>query len=154
MAASALPIAVTLFALFNPPDGLSAIGSFAWLTVFAILVRTALTFFVIPHLALGAEMAPDYLQRSTLYSFGSLIGGVGGALIGFAVYWVFFPTTDEFNPGLLNAEGYRTFTLVAGVILVASIGLCVLGTAREIPNLPAPEAEAKLLVHRHGARHT
>ncbi|MYB39054.1 MAG: hypothetical protein F4Y26_17050 [Gammaproteobacteria bacterium] len=86
MAASAIPIAITLFALFNPPDGLSAVGSFAWLTVFAILVRTALTFFVIPHLALGAEMTPDYLQRSTLYSFGSLIGGVGGALIGFAVY--------------------------------------------------------------------
>ncbi|MDE0694178.1 MAG: MFS transporter [Gammaproteobacteria bacterium] len=142
MAASAIPIAITLFALFNPPDGLSAIGSFAWLTVFAILVRTALTFFVIPHLALGAEMTPDYLQRSTLYSFGALIGGVGGALIGFAVYWVLFPTTDEFSPGLLNAEGYRTFTLAAGIILIASIGLCALGTAGEIPNLKAPEAGA------------
>jgi Na+/melibiose symporter-like transporter len=143
MAASAIPIAITLFALFNPPEGLSEIGSFAWLAVFAILVRTALTFFNIPHLALGAEMTPDYLQRSTLYSFGSLIGGVGGALIGFAVYWVFFPTTDEFNPGLLNADGYRTFTLAAGVILVASIGFCVVGTAGEIPNLKTPETVAR-----------
>ena len=41
-----------------PPDGLAEFGNFVWLTVFAILVRTALTFFVIPHLALGAEMAP------------------------------------------------------------------------------------------------
>ncbi|HBV25332.1 MAG TPA: hypothetical protein DEB44_05315, partial [Acidimicrobiaceae bacterium] len=104
MAGAAIPLAIAFFFLFYPPDGLAEFGNFVWLTVFAILVRTALTFFVIPHLALGAEMAPDYLQRSTLYSFGSLIGGIGGALIGFAVYWVFFPTTDEFNPGLLNAD--------------------------------------------------
>ena len=144
MAAAVIPIAITLFLLFSPPDGLSAFGNFVWLTVFAILVRTALTFFVIPHLALGAEMAPDYLQRSTLYSFGSLIGGIGGALIGFAVYWVFFPTTDEFNPGLLNADGYRSFTLTAAVILTAAIGLCLFGTAGEIPNLKTAESATRL----------
>ena len=65
MAASALPTAVTFFALFNPPDGLSSIGNFVWLAGFAILVRSALTVFVIPHLALGAEIAPDYLQRGS-----------------------------------------------------------------------------------------
>ena len=144
MAGAAAPIAIAFFLLFNPPEGLTAVGSFVWLTVFAVLVRTALTFFVIPHLALGAEMAPDYLQRSTLYSFGSLIGGIGGALFGFAVYWVFFPTTDEFNPGLLNADGYSYFTLTAGVILVGAIGLCVFGTAGEIPNLKTPESTTRL----------
>ncbi len=143
MAASAIPIAITFFALFNPPDGMSEITTFTWLTVFAILVRTAVTCFVIPHLALGAEMAPGYLQRSTLYSYGSLIGGLGGALIGFAVYWVFFPTTDEFNPGLLNADGYQPFTLAAGFIIVTAIGLCVFGTAGEIPRLKTPEAKVR-----------
>lgn len=144
MAGAAIPLAIAFFFLFYPPDGLAEFGNFVWLTVFAILVRTALTFFVIPHLALGAEMAPDYLQRSTLYSFGSLIGGIGGALIGFAVYWVFFPTTDEFNPGLLNADGYLPFALTAGVILVGAITLCVFGTAGEIPNLNKPESVTRL----------
>lgn len=144
MAASAIPLAISLILLFNPPDGLAEFGSFLWLTVFAILLRTAQTFFVIPHLALGAEMAPDYLQRSTLYSYGSLIGGIGGALIGFAVYWVFFPTTDEFNPGLLNADGYLPFTLTAGVILIGAIALCVFGTAGQIPHLQMPESMTRL----------
>ena len=35
MAGAAIPIAITLFLLFSPPDGLSAFGSFVWLTVFA-----------------------------------------------------------------------------------------------------------------------
>lgn len=144
MAGAAIPLAIALFLLFNPPDGLTDIGNFIWLTVFAILIRSAQTFFSIPHLALGAEMAPDYLQRSTLYSYGTLIGGIGGALIGFAVYWVFFPTTDEFNPGLLNADGYLPFTLTAGVILIGAIGLCVFGTAGEIPNLKRAESTTKL----------
>ena len=67
-----------------------------------------------------------------------------GHLSGFAVYWVFFPTTDEFNPGLLNADGYLPFTLTAGVILIGAIGLCVFGTAGEIPNLKRAESTTKL----------
>ena len=46
MLGAAVPIAIAFFLLFNPPDGLTAFGSFVWLTVFAVLVRTALTFFV------------------------------------------------------------------------------------------------------------
>ena len=44
MAASAIPLAISLILLFNPPDGLAEFGSFLWLTVFAILLRTAQTF--------------------------------------------------------------------------------------------------------------
>ena len=64
-------------------------------------------------------------------------------MIGFAV-WVFFPTTDEFNPGLLNADRYLPFALTAGVILVGAITLCVFGTAGEIPNLNKPESVTRL----------
>ena len=131
MAGAAIPLAVALFLLFSPPDGLSAFDQFTWLTLFAILVRTALTFFQIPYLALGAEIALDYHQRLNLFAFGSLIGGIG-----FAVYWWFFPTATEFDPGLLNPDGYTSFTLTAAAIIVGAIALCVLGTAGEIPHLP------------------
>ena len=77
IAISILPIAISFIALFNPPEGLSALGNFIWLVVFAVLVRTTLTIYSIPHFALGAEMAHDYLQRSTLFTFSSIIGGIG-----------------------------------------------------------------------------
>ena len=57
---SAFPLVICFVALFSPPDGLEEFGHFIWLTAFAILVRGALTFYYVPHLALGAELAQDY----------------------------------------------------------------------------------------------
>jgi len=50
---SAVPLGLAFLGLFNPPDGLSEIALFVWLVCFATLVRGALTFYHVPHLALG-----------------------------------------------------------------------------------------------------
>ncbi len=141
--ASAGPLGLTLFALFNPPDGLSEFGYFLWLTVFATLVRGALTFYHVPHLALGAEMAHQYDQRSTLFAFSTLFGALGGAFTGFFAYRVFFPTTAEFNPGLLNPAGYVGFGATFGIAAMLIILICVVGTRKEIPHLPKPRANPR-----------
>jgi glycoside/pentoside/hexuronide:cation symporter, GPH family len=136
--AAALPLAIAFYLLFNPPAGLSQFGYFVWLTVFAILVRGALTFYNVPHLALGAEMARDYAQRSTLFAFSQFFGSFGGALAGFVAYRYFFPTTPEFNPGLLNPDGYVSFGVTFGVVMTLAILACFIGTFREIPHLRQP----------------
>lgn len=136
--AAALPLALAFYLLFNPPEGLSEIGSFIWLTLFAVAVRGALTFYYIPHLALGAEMARDYNQRSTLFAFSTLFGSLGGAFTGFFAYRFFFPTTPEFSPGLLNPAGYSGFGLAFGIAMALAIFACFLGTFREIPHLRQP----------------
>lgn len=136
--AAAVPLAVAFYFLFNPPADLSEFGYFVWLTVFAVLVRGALTFYYVPHLALGAEMARDYGQRSTLYAFSQFFGSVGGAFTGFFAYRFFFPTTPEFNPGLLNPEGYVGFGVTFGIAMTLAILACFVGTFREIPHLQQP----------------
>ena len=77
---SAFPLAVSFFFLFNPPDSLNEFWLVIWLMVFAILVRASMTFYHVPHLALGAELAEDYDQRSTLYAFSTFFGYVGGVI--------------------------------------------------------------------------
>ena len=144
IAMSALPLAITFYLLFAPPQGLSDLGNFLWLTTFAVLVRGAMTFYHIPHLALGAEMAHDYHQRSTLFGFNAFVGMVGGAIVAIVIYRVFFPTTPEFNPGLLNPQGYGDFAIAGGVGMVVALGICVFGTARQIPKLRAATAANKL----------
>ena len=105
--------------------------------MWTLATRIALTFFHVPHLALGAEMAHDYNQRSTMYSYNTFFSMVGQALgVAFA-YAAFFPTTEKFNPGLLNPDGYFEFSWVFGFCVVVAILVCVLGTWREIPYLPA-----------------
>jgi len=132
---ASLPLAATFIALFNPPEALSDLGKFLWLMVFGVLVRTSYTFYNIPHLALGAEMAHDYDQRSTLFAYSAFIGAMSVAVSYGLIMRYYFPTTDEFDPGLLNAARYPLLSLHFAAVMALAIVLCVLGTAREIPNL-------------------
>jgi GPH family glycoside/pentoside/hexuronide:cation symporter len=142
--ASAIPLGITFVLLFSPPDGMSEFGSFIWLTVFAVLVRFCLTLYYIPHMALGAEMAKDYNQRSTLFAFSGLIGAMTAALTHFAIYIFIFPTTEEFSPGTLDPAGYPRFAWIGAIIMVAALVYCVFGTRREIPFLKNTQSESKL----------
>lgn len=135
---SAVPLAITFFLLFSPPGGLGQVGLFAWLTVFAVLVRTAMTAYHIPHLALGAEMTPDYNDRSSVFAYSTLLGWAGGISCIFIAYTVFFPSVPEYENGLLNPDGYPKFAAWFGVAMLVTILYCAWGTRKVIPHLPVP----------------
>ena len=106
LVAAALPLAACFVALFNPPADMTDWQGFFWLLTFGILVRSLYTFYNIPHLALGAEMAHDYDQRSTLFAYSAFIGAMAVAVSYGLIMRYYFPTTPEFDPGLLNAARY------------------------------------------------
>jgi len=134
--AAAIPLGGCFFLIFNPPGGLGDVELAAWLVTFTLLTRIALTFYHVPHLALGAEMARDYNQRSTLYSFNVFFSVLGGAIGTALAYYAFFPTTEQYSPGVLNPHGYVDFSLAFGVGIVLAVLVCAVGTWREIPHLP------------------
>ena len=152
MAGSAIPLAVCIVALFNPPDGMPQLFYFGWLVTFAVLTRLFLTLYHIPHLALGAEMAQDYVDRTRVYSYSQLFQTLATYGFSFLVLTVIFPTTDEASHGMLNGAGYLPFSLIAALGIVTSIGLCVWGTLKEVPHLPpvAFKAEERLSPKRLG----
>jgi glycoside/pentoside/hexuronide:cation symporter, GPH family len=132
---SAVPLGAFFYLMFNPPHGLAEMPLALWLLTFTLLTRVAQTYFTVPYLALGAEMAHDYHQRSTLYSLGYLfatIGAAAGTAIG---YSLFFPTTPQYTPGLLNPRGYQGFSISFAAVIVTAILVCAAGTWREIPHL-------------------
>jgi GPH family glycoside/pentoside/hexuronide:cation symporter len=135
MIAGMLPLGLLFYATFNPPD-LGANGYFVWLLLSATLTRLAVSLYHVPHLALGAEIARDYSQRSTLYAintvflFLAMYGAQGLALR------LFFPTTERFNPGLLDPNAYRTFSIAFAVTMIVAIGISIVGTFREVRFLP------------------
>ncbi len=61
-----IPLALCVFLIFHPPQLVvdSASLLFIWLCLFTILLRTFQTFYVVPHLAMGAELSTDYLERT------------------------------------------------------------------------------------------
>jgi Na+/melibiose symporter-like transporter len=141
IAGSAIPLALCVIALFNPPAGMPDLFYFGWLVVFAVLARLFLTLYHIPHMALGAEMAQDVADRTRVFSYSQLFGTLGAASFSFAMLTLYFPSTEGSSHGMLNPEGYPGFALVAACAIVISIGLCVWGTRREIPYLPGWDVE-------------
>ncbi|MFT7687039.1 MAG: GPH family glycoside/pentoside/hexuronide:cation symporter [Candidatus Azotimanducaceae bacterium] len=149
MAASAAPLGITLFLLFAPPADMSEMFYFAWVLFFAIAVRTFLTLYHIPHLALGAEMEADYNARSTLFSIGLLFSAVSGYGFYFSSLTFIFHPREGLANGLYYAEGYSVMASSAGLIAFIAIMLCVWGTRKVIPDLSkALPSDDKLSLRR------
>ncbi|MCB1645587.1 MAG: MFS transporter [Pseudomonadales bacterium] len=113
---SAIPLAATLILLFMPPANMPEMFYFGWVMFFAIAVRTCLTLYHIPHLALGAEMARDYNERSGLFSIGLLFSALGGYGFYFAIITLVFPSRPELPHGMYYVEGYSQMAIAAGTI--------------------------------------
>ena len=138
MYASALPLAIAWLMLFFPPEGLGQTGLFLWLLFFAVLVRAALTLYHVPHMALGAELSDDYVERTSVVQWRTLSGMVGSlGVIGFGIYY-FFPASDTYSNGLLNPTGYPAFAVFSAILMSLTIWYSAWGTRKQIPRLPAP----------------
>ena len=134
--ASTLPLAVSFVLLFSPPEDMSNMGGFAWLTTFGILVRASFTFYDIPHMSLGAEMSKDYYQRSTLFAYCAFLSAITGSVATALINGYYFPTVEGlYDPGYLDPEGYPAMGRTFAVVMVAAILVCVAGTRKEIPFL-------------------
>ncbi len=138
MYVSALPLAIAWLMLFFPPEGLGQTGLFLWLLSFAVLVRAALTLYHVPHMALGAELSDDYIERTSLVQWRTLSGMVGSlGVIGLGIYY-FFPASDTYPNGLLNPAGYPAFAVFSAILMFLTIWYSAWGTRKQIPRLPAP----------------
>ncbi len=133
---AAIPLGFAFFCIFSPPTGMSEWALFAWFTGFSVLMRIFVTMFNIPHLALGAEMSEDYLQRSVIMSYNAIFGWVGGAGIFLLAQLVYFKETAQYNNGLLNQLAYPEFGLTASALIVTGILACTWLTRDRIPLLP------------------
>jgi GPH family glycoside/pentoside/hexuronide:cation symporter len=133
---SAAPLAIAFYALFAPPANLPPWALFAWLTGFAILVRVAMSFYQVPHLALGAELSDDYEERTAIVGYRTAFGLAGGAALIVIGFSVFFKATPEFPNGQLNRHAYPEFAAFFALVMWASIWWSAAGTHRMIPRLP------------------
>ena len=137
--ASALPMGVSFWLLFNPPAGLGSTGLFLWFTSFAVIVRVAMTLYSIPSNAMVAELTPDYDERTSLVSWRFFFGWAGGITIAQIGYRIFFAAKPGFEDGRLDAAAYGSFALVGALAIVVAILVCSLGTHRLIAGLEPAE---------------
>ena len=143
MYASALPLALAFTGLFWPPSGVVALGEwglFAWLTLFAILTRGAMTLYHVPHLALGAEMTENYNERNRIVAYRQFFSTLGVAMVWLAGFGFFF---SDARGGNMAVENYAPFAIALGLMMVATIWYSAWGTQKEVPHLSAPAPKPK-----------
>jgi len=140
--ASAIPVGVTAWAIFSPPDGLSDTAMLVWLALAVILMRQAMAFFYVPHLALGGELSPHYTERSKVMAYYSFFNWAGGSLTTIMALRLFFPATLDYPRGLLNPEPWSRYALAIGLITGSALLISAWLTKDRIRFLPQPAADA------------
>ncbi|MEX2365985.1 MAG: MFS transporter, partial [Pseudohongiellaceae bacterium] len=80
---SITPIAISFVMIFSPPASLEGTGLALWMGFAIICFYSAMTVFMVPHMSLGAELTPNYHERSRLYGLrhAAFTGGSILALI-------------------------------------------------------------------------
>ncbi len=119
MFAAILPIVLCYLALYNPPSLLTGSGQLIWLGVMNTLLLQAMTLFHTPHLALGAELSLDYIERSSVMNYNTLCLWIGDSLGLVVALRFFFASSPTYSNGALDPSRYPTYAFgMAGSIMV------------------------------------
>jgi len=118
-------------ALWWIPSGLGQTGTFWAFLVGLLIYYTAFTVFVVPYLALGFEMTPDYNERTRVMSYRSLFA----TMAGFAMNWLYWLTQRDVFDGIV--EGMRWVGIGCGIVLACATMVPAL-FVKEV-HVPKPE---------------
>lgn len=143
MYASAVPMAILYFVLWNPPHWQPA-NLFPYVLVMAILVRVSLSLYEVPSTALTPELSPDYTERTSLLSFRWFFGALAAGVTIFVALSQFMKATKAQPYGLLNANGYFPYSVMAALLILASVLLSAAGTHNRIRYLHQLPARKRL----------
>ena len=139
MYASMLPVALSYFLLWNPPEW-DQTGLFWYLLILAVCIRTFITLYETPSSALAPELTDDYHERSSLLSFRYYFGWTGGNAMTVMMFFLVFPAfvTPAISDGRFNPASYELLGIVGSVLIFISILASAAGTHARIPHLKSP----------------
>ena len=139
MYAAALPVAASYYLLWNPP-ALSPQGLFWFLLVTAVFIRTCITLYETPSMALAPELSEKYDERSSLLAYRSYFGWSAGVAMAVFMFFFVFPrmATDAIADGRFNPDSYFFLGAVGSTLILVSILGSALGTHAHIPRLKRP----------------
>lgn len=107
------------------------------LLLFSVIsLRTALTVFAAPYIALGAELSADYDERSSIQAYRAFFYIIGMilAIVGSTIF--FFRSTPEYARGQLNPAAYPQMGFAISVIALLAGVVVFYTTKKYIQRLP------------------
>lgn len=132
-----MAVAVLTVLLWSVPQGLELWVKVTWLTVALLGLKTAISAFIVPHIAMGGDLVTSYDARTVTQGWrgGFQVVGMMLAFIGSSA-WFFRPTVafpqGQLNPAVYGPMGWACAILVLGVTVIT-----VASTWRFIPRMRA-----------------
>jgi glycoside/pentoside/hexuronide:cation symporter, GPH family len=140
MLAGSLVMGISFWAFFSAPQQLSVPVLFIWLLLTSLVVRTANSMFSIPYYALGAELAEDYHERTSITAIRGGMSMLGSLVASSMSFVVFFPDRVPGVDPKLNPEGYASMGLTFGLAMTVAGFVATFGTLALRPSLPTAVA--------------
>lgn len=136
MVCGLMPFAASFGLLFSMPESLTGMTQFIYVTVCLVVLRSSLSFFVLPFTAVGAEVTDNYSERGSIVAFRLTFQNAGillGVVLGLGV----FMAGPE---GLLGRENYIPYAWTCAAVMMVA-GLVAIGAVHGARGrLHAPEA--------------
>ena len=119
MYASAIPVSISFFFLWAPPENFGQVGLFWYVLILAIIVRTTVTFYRTPSSALVPDLTSDYDERTRLFSLRFFFAWTGGNALTVLMFFILFPAfvTESISDGRFNKEAYILYGLIGSALL-------------------------------------
>ena len=153
LVAASIPLALSLYFLFSPPEFLRAVRAgadlppqvplFIWMIIWNIFTRFFLAVYLVPSTALAAELSSDYNERVSVFSFQSIFGYGFGTILSFLAWQMLAGTSrraydGEIVPKHLDAVNYPPLIILGCCSVVIGMLVRVWGTRKEIHHLDQP----------------
>lgn len=130
-----LSLAVTFFLIWALPTGFSSPAAIFWCVLLLNLVmRTALTVFVVPYTALGFEICPEYVDRARLQGVRYFLNQMVNLVFGAFAWSMFFrdrwSESGQRVDGTLIPANYLVMAAVLSIATFLLIAACIFFTRR------------------------
>ena len=132
MYAAPLPLVITIYLIFNPPADIEGIELFLWFTVFLVLMRICSTLFAVPHLAMGAELSSEYIERTRIMSYNNVFTYIGVIIMHCVVWFIVFPSFDN---GRMTQEAYNPVVYFCVSLVMICMLLSAYATRNQIQKM-------------------
>jgi GPH family glycoside/pentoside/hexuronide:cation symporter len=134
MYAAILPMAAAWMMLWHPPAAASG-WLYAYLLLFAFLMRAAVSCYEIPALSVVPGLTSDYDERTSLTRWRFVFGWAGGLLMLTLTFGVFLVPSERYPVGQLNVDGYQLYGWTGAVLMIVATSVSAITTHRRIARL-------------------
>lgn len=138
MVGGLIPFAGAFGLLFSIPSSLTGGEQFLYVTVCLVVLRLALSTFVLPFTAVGAEVTDDYRERASIVSYRLTFSSAGvlvGVVLGLGIFM-------SGATGLLERGNYVPYGWASAAVMMITGMIAIAAVRRALPRLHGAKPEA------------